>query len=384
MKYYQRRKVVVIVKYEVNNEIMHTVRLKVTIRKTIWFAIFICLIIELAFFFSYRFIEQSLVDEQMFEHIIQYIAKPTSINLLIAAIYHVFGAILKKESVKSFTMVAAISAICFNLTITHYTLPSLMTIFCLPIFITSMFERKKLTKIVLLLTFIFYASTIYFANYKSAIPLTFDGYYIDAFIAFAVILSSYIFTNVLINYHMEYVFITKSNSLRQTEIIEQVKRDPLTNLYNKKIFYDSLSVAMKQCNKLCVAVLDIDNFKTVNDTYGHSVGDIVLVALADMLTNISSKKILTARYGGEEFSIIFKDMTTFESYDIVETLRLEFSELTFPQMDNKSVTFSCGLSGDSPSTLSSIDFFNEADQALYYAKSNGKNQTVIFTSLDDE
>ena len=155
MKYYQRRKVVVIVKYEVNNEIMHTVRLKVTIRKTIWFAIFICLIIELAFFFSYRFIEQSLVDEQMFEHIIQYIAKPTSINLLIAAIYHVFGAILKKESVKSFTMVAAISAICFNLTITHYTLPSLMTIFCLPIFITSMFERKKLTKIVLLLTFIF-------------------------------------------------------------------------------------------------------------------------------------------------------------------------------------------------------------------------------------
>ena len=77
-------------------------------------------------------------------------------------------------------------------------------------------------------------------------------------------------------------------------------------------------------------------------------------------------------------------MTTFESYDIVETLRLEFSELTFPQMDNKSVTFSCGLSGDSPSTLSSIDFFNEADQALYYAKSNGKNQTVIFTSLDDE
>jgi diguanylate cyclase (GGDEF)-like protein len=187
---------------------------------------------------------------------------------------------------------------------------------------------------------------------------------------------------VLIDYNVEYVFISKSSSLRQTEIIEQVKRDPLTNLYNKKIFYDSLLVAMKQCDRVCVAVIDIDNFKTVNDTYGHSVGDIVLVTLADMLKNISSKRILTARYGGEEFSVIFKDMTTFESYTIIENLRKEFSEVKFPQMNNKSVTFSCGLTGDYPNTLSNVEFFNEADQALYYAKSNGKNQTVIYTSLE--
>ena len=51
-------------------------------------------------------------------------------------------------------------------------------------------------------------------------------------------------------------------------------------------------------------------------------------------------------------------------------------------MDNKSVTFSCGLTGDYPNTLSNVEFFNEADQALYYAKSNGKNQTVIYTSLE--
>ena len=139
---------------------------------------------------------------------------------------------------------------------------------------------------------------------------------------------------------------------------------------------------MKQCDRVCVAVIDIDNFKTVNDTYGHSVGDIVLVTLADMLKNISSKRILTARYGGEEFSVIFKDMTTFESYTIIENLRKEFSEVKFPQMNNKSVTFSCGLTGDYPNTLSNVEFFNEADQALYYAKSNGKNQTVIYTSLE--
>lgn len=369
-------------KYETNNEIANTVRLKITIRKTIWFSILICLITEFFFFIAYRFVVQSLTDERLKEYIIQFIAKPTAINILIALIYHILEAIIKKESIKSLTMVTAISAICLNLTTTHYILPSLLTIFCFPIFITSMFAKKNLTNIVLFLSVIFYSATIYYANYFSQDNLTFVNYYSDALVAFAVIIGSYIFTNVLIDYNVEYVFISKSSSLRQTEIIEQVKRDPLTNLYNKKIFYDSLLVAMKQCDRVCVAVIDIDNFKTVNDTYGHSVGDIVLVTLADMLKNISSKRILTARYGGEEFSVIFKDMTTFESYTIIENLRKEFSEVKFPQMNNKSVTFSCGLTGDYPNTLSNVEFFNEADQALYYAKSNGKNQTVIYTSLE--
>ncbi len=369
-------------KNESNNEIRHTLRLKVTIRKTIWFSIFICLVTELAFFVSYRYFEKSLPDERIMDYLFQYIAKPTAINVLVAAVYHILEAIIKKESVKSFTMVTAISIICFNIAITHYILPALITIFCLPIFITSMFASKKLTGVVVLVTLGFYGATVYYANYMSLIPLTFANYYADALIAFAVILCSYIFTNVLINYHLEYLFMTNSNNLHQTDIIEQVKRDPLTKLYNQKIFYDSLTVAMKQYDKVCVAVLDIDNFKSVNDTYGHSVGDIVLVKLADMLSDISSKRILTARYGGEEFSIIFKEMTTFESYTVVENLRKEFSEIEFQQMDNKSVTFSCGITGDYPNMMSNVDFFNEADQALYYAKSNGKNQTVIFTSLD--
>ena len=98
---------------------------------------------------------------------------------------------------------------------------------------------------------------------------------------------------------------------------------------------------MKQCDRVCVAVIDIDNFKTVNDTYGHSVGDIVLERLRICL-NISSKRILTARYGGEIFRN-FKDMTTFESYTIIENSSKEFSEVKFPQMNNKSVISAADL-----------------------------------------
>lgn len=152
--------------------------------------------------------------------------------------------------------------------------------------------------------------------------------------------------------------------------------DYLTGLYNHKAFY--LEINNYETHDMCLAIIDIDNFKVVNDTYGHLVGDAILTGLAALMTNNVRKTDFVARYGGEEFVIIFPNVTIEEGTELCERLRKVVENHKF-HIDGHdlSITISTGVSQLKVYNQDIIpDFIKSVDELLYTAKNGGKNCVV--------
>lgn len=158
------------------------------------------------------------------------------------------------------------------------------------------------------------------------------------------------------------------------------KMDALTDLYNHKTFHEYLDKLIEHAElnglSLQLALIDIDNFKKVNDTYGHWVGDLVLKGVAQQIREQVTLNDFVARYGGEEFAVIFTDKSLEETIQILENIRQTIEAMTYPELENQAVTISIGLhhyaAGDGKETL-----FKSTDSALYVAKRTGKNKIVV-------
>ncbi|MBY9080076.1 diguanylate cyclase [Paenibacillus sp. HN-1] len=158
------------------------------------------------------------------------------------------------------------------------------------------------------------------------------------------------------------------------------KIDPLTDLYNHKTFHEYLGwlIDHQQSNPfpMQLAILDIDNFKKVNDTYGHWVGDIALKQVAsEVLFHIGTDDF-AARYGGEEFAVILTAKTLEEARDIMDRIRTGIAGHFLSEMEGKSVTVSIGMH-DFQGADSKSYVFQKADDALYEAKKTGKNRIIV-------
>jgi len=174
---------------------------------------------------------------------------------------------------------------------------------------------------------------------------------------------------------------------RVNELNERVRElaitDSLTGLFNRnymKIFVEDKLLPNWSRSKrpFAVAILDIDNFKWINDTFGHQTGDRILEAWADVIKSSLRKGDIPIRYGGEEVLIIFPDATKEEAAVALERIRERFSSLDFGI--GQRVTFSAGVA-DYPGDVEEFDSLDElikiADERLYRAKREGKNRVVI-------
>lgn len=161
-------------------------------------------------------------------------------------------------------------------------------------------------------------------------------------------------------------------------------RDSLTGLFNHTAitqFIDSAIVAARRQNQMvCFAMIDVDRFKSVNDTYGHPIGDQVLLALSRVLQQSLRQTDLVGRYGGEEFAVILHDVTLEKAEQIMQHLREDFSKVIFNAGDvNFSCTFSCGLAAFPQ--FKTVETLREAaDKAMYQAKHSGRNRVLIYTA----
>lgn len=170
------------------------------------------------------------------------------------------------------------------------------------------------------------------------------------------------------------------NSLLYRQAQTAALQDQLTGLNNRGAFDNSLKreidLSQRQHSALSLIVLDIDNFKAVNDTYGHSSGDSALKALAQSITQTMRRSDIAFRYGGEEFTLILSNTDLHAAHLVAERLRLAVSQLSCSDgKRNFGFTTSVGVAqlyqGED-----AINLFDRADHALYQAKKTGRNQTV--------
>lgn len=169
--------------------------------------------------------------------------------------------------------------------------------------------------------------------------------------------------------------ITNDKSLEQTA--ESATRDDLTGLYLRGIFdfylHREIVESLRYSRPLSLIMADIDDFKKVNDNYGHQKGDEVLKQIAKIFIKNSRQADLPARYGGEEISIILPTTPLEEACVLAERLRKE----VFSFYESKeAITISIGLASFGNGITSSFELIKEADKALYSAKDQGKNRVV--------
>ena len=164
---------------------------------------------------------------------------------------------------------------------------------------------------------------------------------------------------------------------------ESAFRDSLTGLYNRRYFDDNLDNCLKISQRfeqsISLIMFDLDYFKSVNDTYGHLVGDKTLRAISNAAVKQCRSMDTIARYGGEEFVIVCPQTNQNEAVQLAERIRqkiiqLAVKELGFPGPQ----TISVGVISLIPTPMiEAHDIINRADNALYKAKKQGRNQTVI-------
>lgn len=186
------------------------------------------------------------------------------------------------------------------------------------------------------------------------------------------------------NEFLAQIFITIDNILLKLK--EQVSMDILTKLYNRLAFESILPKlwfeSLKDGLNLSLAMLDIDNFKEINDYYGHVIGDEVLKEVARIIRDSIREKDKAFRYGGEEFVIIFFGVDYSNLFIPLERIRERVENLNINSL-NKKTTISIGASSlleDSPSTVE--EFIHFADIAMYEAKKMGKNRIVFYKELN--
>ncbi len=183
-------------------------------------------------------------------------------------------------------------------------------------------------------------------------------------------------------------------AIKEARFYEEIERlaitDSLTNLYNHRSFYDRLKEEIKRARRyrlnFSVIMIDLDDFKLFNDRYGHLSGDFILKEVGQKLKELIRDTDFPARYGGEEFAVILPQTSIKGAKCVAERIRTGVENLVLKK-DNTflgKLTLSAGISTYPFHGTNETELIGAADKALYLAKSQGKNQVVVFDEKKEE
>lgn len=181
-----------------------------------------------------------------------------------------------------------------------------------------------------------------------------------------------------------YINFTNITAQKETEqeLFIQASTDTLTGLYNRRQFFaltaQAFAMSAREGTPYCVLMLDIDHFKSINDTYGHDAGDVVLKHLSDIMKETLRQSDIIARWGGEEFIVFLQN--TLPEKGVVPAQKLRQAvEATSVTVGDQTIRFTISLGVSISQTPDVNAIQKEADLALYHSKENGRNQVTLYS-----
>lgn len=173
--------------------------------------------------------------------------------------------------------------------------------------------------------------------------------------------------------------------INHLNVLSLSERDALTGLKNRQSFNHTLNSLltafkdnMSEVNNLCFAILDVDHFKHINDSYGHLFGDEVLLMISNIMQSEFRYEDHLFRYGGEEFAVILTNVNLDQAKLVLKRFTRSLSAHNFPQIDGITVSIGLVMAQQQHTTMQIIQ---QSDQALYWAKQNGRNRMATYEEL---
>lgn len=273
---------------------------------------------------------------------------------------------------KNSSVIYAAFVTTFVVSLFHRDYPVTICAFVFPIILSAMYNDQGLLKQSLWLSLTSLTTTALVLFFEGKLELTTS---LNIVVLYGYVAVSYLSGVLSIRFSKRNFEVIVEQLMANNDLQNKITQDQMTGLYNHKAFYGKLEFAMNQAketgNNCCLAMVDVDDFKKVNDTYGHDAGDQVLILLASVLKEYCGAGDVACRYGGEEFAVIFSGETLEEAEIRMQKVLRKFSEYHF-DFTESSITFSCGIALLDPKETRE-QFFNRADDYLYYSKGNGKN-----------
>lgn len=310
------------------------------------------------------------------EFIRMYLLRPTILLAIVGLLAE--GGIRWLPKHHDYVLITAVTLFSIVITKINFSLEYLLFILFMPIMVSIFyFQLKKLLYAVLCTAI---AGVILFADEDS----------IRALDWLTMACTMVIFTGIALGVlargrevltHLRSSYESNQELLVRTIVMDKLaKTDALTETFNHMAYHEFMDHYVVQADNgrmnLHLAVIDIDNFKKVNDSNGHKAGDAVLKKVSSIVRSMVGSNDIVARYGGEEFAVIFTEKTFQEVYDTVEDIRASVEFTPHEAIQWQSVTISVGLHTYTPG-IGKDALFVGADNALYEAKRSGKNRTVI-------
>ncbi|MCZ8523970.1 MULTISPECIES: GGDEF domain-containing protein [Paenibacillus] len=347
-----------------------------TILTIFWITLAVIFLCQLLNFMMVRAVQ---ADYPLPDYFHRYVLYPDLILALLGAAAECFHAMRSRYTeIAILTVVHAAAIVLIQfISVKIHAAPAVMIF---PVLATMLYLKRSFMIGSALVTGLYFAVHLFLlpqgeiAQYTSIIMIT--GLLIAAVLTGLAIIRRG--TEILL--HLQSVIQSEQELRVQNMLMDHISRiDALTGLFNHKTYHEKIESLIRQAEQegsvFQLAVLDIDNFKKVNDTYGHWVGDIALKHAAGILKERLGPEDFAARYGGEEFVLLLMAQSPLAAYEKVEAVRAAVAVSPIPEMDGLPVTLSVGLHEYVPGETRT-EVFRQADAALYEAKKAGKNRTI--------
>lgn len=301
---------------------------------------------------------------------LKYVLTPLSANLVLLLFANL--ALKSKtcsDEQKIYTVSIVVALCCFVVYTVHAVFVTLNLIYTIPMVLTVVYADRRLTSVISLLCLAekTVSDLFFFWDSDKASIFSSNLALVDFFMSLLLLLIFYAICLFIVRIeHSKNNFSIGLEQERQRLQI-QAATDPLTGIGNRQALRKSFSMMEKSYEHYTLAMIDLDYFKSLNDTHGHTCGDSYLVAMGQALQEISGDSVTPFRFGGDEFCILFEGKDQNQVDEICQRLQKRFQELQGRLLPSSLVTMSVGIAeyqtGEKPS-----DLLQRADLALYRAK----------------